>query len=124
MLMDYTGRGIGKDSHKLFLIRRTDQGDSASLTFVSPITDAVAMKLAVALRRRGEDEQIKLYRRFVGFPQGRAAAGTIYESICHRKFKTSIDIKYVPMIRLADADAPPPAKKMKTSEPSKKKQHQ
>jgi hypothetical protein len=51
MALDKSGMETGAESHKLFLIRRTKRADPASISTISPITDAIATKLVDALRR-------------------------------------------------------------------------
>jgi hypothetical protein len=66
-------------SHKVFLVRRTEASDVSSAPTFSPITDMIARRLTVAFRGLERADQVQWYRRSIGRPGGRAFGGMIYE---------------------------------------------
>ena len=91
-------------SHKISLVRREDITNLRSTVLVTPITDHIRSRLALAMRNKNIRKQVEMFRLFNSMPSSKALSGVLFESICHWQFQRRIHIDYVPMVRLEDSN--------------------
>ena len=89
-------------SHKIAVVRRDKIEDFWSTTLVTPITDHIRSRLALAMRNQNIRQQVELFELFNSLASSKALSGIFFENICHKQFQRQIRIKYVPMVRLQD----------------------
>ena len=89
-------------SHKISLVRRKEITNLRSIALVTPITDHIRSRLALAMRNQNIRKQVEMFRLFNSLASSKALSGIIFENICHQQFQRRIHIDYVPMVWLED----------------------
>ena len=90
-------------SHKISLVRRSEITNFWSMTIVTPITDHMRSRLALAMRNQNIHKQVEMFLLFNSLASSKALSGILFENICHHQFQRRIHIDYVPMVWLEDS---------------------
>jgi hypothetical protein len=85
-------------SHKLCLIRRSDEGDIYSDIVVHTVTDWIKSRLALRLRNLEQAEQIHPYRLFSRARGNRSMAGILYQAMVQSDLQHGISLIAFPMV--------------------------
>jgi hypothetical protein len=96
-------------SHKICIVRRTQEDDVGSLPVVDIITPTIQSRLAMKFRDLQQDEQIHLYHKFkfASEPDCRGLVDVFYEAFAQRKLQNGSIIPLFPMVKLEETQQGP-----------------